>query len=213
MNYTQLYTAITDYIEAGDTAFTDNIPNFVRAAEQKIYNLVQMPAFRKNVTGSITISNKYLSVPSDFMSVHSMAVIGNDINTTYYYLINKDVSFIREAFPYPATSGRPTHYALFNEDSFILGPTPDATYSTELHYFYYPESIVTASTTWLGDNFSNVLLYGSLVEANMFVKGEADMTAYYDKQFNEALDSLKVLGDGKNRQDSYRSGQARIGVP
>lgn len=213
MNYTQLYNSITDYIEAGDTEFTDNIPNFVRSAEQKIYNLVQLPAFRKNVTGSITSGNKYLSVPSDYMAVHSLAVIGNDINTTYYYLINKDVSFIREAFPYPATSGRPTHYALFNEDAFLLGPTPDATYSTELHYFYYPESIVTASTTWLGDNFSNVLLYGSLVEANMFVKGEADMTALYDKQFNEALDSLKVLGDGKNRQDSYRSGQARIGVP
>ena len=213
MNYTQLYNSITDYIEAGDTEFTDNIPNFVRSAEQKIYNLVQLPAFRKNVTGSITSGNKYLSVPSDYMAVHSLAVIGNDVNTTYYYLINKDVSFIREAFPYPATSGRPTHYALFNEDAFLLGPTPDATYSTELHYFYYPESIVTASTTWLGDNFSNVLLYGSLVEANMFVKGEADMTALYDKQFNEALDSLKVLGDGKNRQDSYRSGQARIGVP
>ena len=213
MNYTQLYNSITDYIEAGDTEFTDNIPNFVRSAEQKIYNLVQLPAFRKNVTGSITSGNKYLSVPSDYMAVHSLAVIGNDLNTTYYYLINKDVSFIREAFPYPATSGRPTHYALFNEDAFLLGPTPDATYSTELHYFYYPESIVTASTTWLGDNFSNVLLYGSLVEANMFVKGEADMTALYDKQFNEALDSLKVLGDGKNRQDSYRSGQARIGVP
>lgn len=145
MNYTQLYTAITDYIEAGDTEFTDNIPNFVRSAEQKIYNLVQLPAFRKNVTGSITSANKYLSVPSDFMAVHSLAVIGNDVSTTYYYLINKDVSFIREAFPYPATSGRPTHYALFNEDSFILGPTPDATYSTELHYFYYPESIVPAT--------------------------------------------------------------------
>lgn len=213
MNYTQLYNAILDYIEAGDSEFIDNIPNFVKSAEQKIYNLVQLPAFRKNVTGSITSGNKYLSVPSDFMAVHSLAVIGNDVNDTYYYLLNKDVSFIREAFPYPATSGRPTHYALFNESAFILGPTPDATYDTELHYFYYPESIVTASTTWLGDNFSNVLLYGSLVEANMFVKGEADMTATYEKQFNEALDSLKVLGDGKNRQDSYRSGQARINVP
>lgn len=213
MNYTQLYNAILDYIEAGGSEFIANIPNFVKSAEQKIYNLVQLPAFRKNVTGSITSGNKYLSVPSDFMAVHSLAVIGNDVNDTYYYLLNKDVSFIREAFPYPATSGRPTHYALFNEAAFILGPTPDATYDTELHYFYYPESIVTASTTWLGDKFSNVLLYGSLVEANMFVKGEADMTATYEKQFNEALDSLKVLGDGKNRQDSYRSGQTRINVP
>lgn len=211
MTYSQLYTAIQQYIEAGDTDFLANIPNFVKAVEQKVYNTVQLPALRKNVTGATTSGNKYLGIPSDWLSTFSLAVI-DPTTGAYTYLLNKDVNYIREAFPVPATTGAPTHYAVFNNSSFILGPTPNAAYEMELHYFYYPESIVTAGTSWLGNNFDTVLLYGSLVEANMFIKGEADMTATYQKQFDEALAKLKVLADGKDRQDAYRSGQARIQV-
>ena len=204
-------TAIQQYIEASDTDFLANIPNFVKAVEQKVYNTVQLPALRKNVTGATTSGNKYLGIPSDWLSTFSLAVI-DPTTGAYTYLLNKDVNYIREAFPVPATTGAPTHYAVFDNTSFILGPTPDAAYAMELHYFYYPESIVTAGTSWLGNNFDTVLLYGSLVEANMFIKGEADMTATYQKQFDEALAKLKVLADGKDRQDAYRSGQARIQV-
>lgn len=188
-----------------------NIPNFVKATEQKVYNTVQLPALRKNVTGATTSGNKYLGIPSDWLSTFSLAAV-DPTTGAYTYLLNKDVNYIREAFPVPATTGAPTHYAVFNNSSFILGPTPNAAYEMELHYFYYPESIVTAGTSWLGNNFDTVLLYGSLVEANMFIKGEADMTATYQKQFDEALAKLKVLADGKDRQDAYRSGQARIQV-
>jgi hypothetical protein len=208
MNYTQLTTAIQDYIEASDSTFVANIPNFVQATEQKVYNSVQLPALRKNVTGTTTAGNKYLGQPSDWLATYSISVI-TTATGEQTYLLNKNVDYIREAFPYPATTGRPTHYAIFNNTTFILGPTPDAAYSTELHYFYYPQSIVTAGTSWLGDNFDTVLLYGSLVEANMFIKGEADTTAAYQKQFDEALDKLKSLAEGKDTQDSYRSGQVR----
>jgi hypothetical protein len=211
MNYSQLVTAIEDYIEASDSTFVANIPNFVKATEQKVYNTVQLPALRKNVTGATTSGNKYLGIPSDWLSTFSLAAV-DPTTGAYTYLLNKDVNYIREAFPFPATTGAPTHYAVFDNTSFILGPTPDAAYAMELHYFYYPESIVTAGTSWLGNNFDTVLLYGSLVEANMFIKGEADMTATYQKQFDEALAKLKVLADGKDRQDAYRSGQARIQV-
>ncbi len=211
MNYSQLVTAIEDYIEASDSTFVANIPNFVKATEQKVYNTVQLPALRKNVTGATTSGNKYLGIPSDWLATFSMAAI-NPSTGEYTYLLNKDVNYIRAAFPFPATTGAPTHYAVFDNSSFILGPTPDAAYSVELHYFYYPESIVTAGTSWLGDNFDTVLLYGSLVEANMFIKGEPDTTATYQKQFDEALAKLKVLSDGKDRQDAYRSGQSRIQV-
>lgn len=211
MNYATLVTAIQDYIEAADTSFVANIPNFVQTTEQKIYNLVQLPALRKNVTGSLTSGNKYLGMPTDFLSVFSLAIVNTD--GSYTYLLNKDVNFIRESFPFPATTGTPSHYAIFSDTSFIVGPTPNASYDAELHYFYYPQSIVTASTSWLGDNFDSALLYGSLVEANMYVKGEADMTAAYSAKFNEAMNSLKILGDGRNRQDSYRSGQVRVSVP
>lgn len=213
MNYTQLSTAIQDYIEAADTTFVTNIPNFVKAAEKKIYSTVQLPALRKNVTGSLTSGNQYLTTPSDFISAYSIAIISNASPAAHTYLLEKDVNFIREAFPYPATTGTPSHYALFDDSTFLIGPTPSATFTTELHYFYYPESIVTASTTWLGDNFDTVLLYGSLIEANMFIKGEADTTAAYQLQFDTAMDSLKILADGKNRQDMYRAGQAKIKVP
>jgi hypothetical protein len=217
MNYTQLTAAICDYTQNFDQDFIDNIPVFVQQAEQRIYNTVQFPSIRKNVIGSASANNKYLGCPNDFLAVYSMAVI--DGTGAYEYLLNKDVNFIRQAYPQPTDTAIPKYYALFgtqtndaNELTFILGPTPDATYSVELHYYYYPESIVTASTTWLGDNFDSVLLYGSLVEAVTFMKGEADMVALYDGKYKEALTLAKRLGDGMERQDAYRSGQYRQAV-
>jgi hypothetical protein len=219
MNYTELTAAICDYTQNFETDFVANIPVFVEQAEQRIYNTVQFPSIRKNVTGSVSSANKYLSCPSDFLSVYSMAVI--DASGNYEYLLNKDVNFIRQAYPNPTTDvGIPKYYALFgptvsgavisDELSFILGPTPDAAYSVELHYYYYPQSIVTANTSWLGDNFDTVLLYGSLVEAYTFMKGEQDMMAMYDGKYKEALALASRLGDGLERSDAYRSGQYRV---
>jgi len=220
MNYTQLTAAICDYTQNFETDFIANIPVFVKQAEQRIYNSVQFPPLRKNVTGSVTSANKYLSCPTDFLSVFSMAVI--DATGAYEYLLNKDVNFIRQAYPNPTTdTGIPKYYALFgptvsgavisDELSFLLGPTPDAAYSVELHYYYYPESISVAADgqTWLGDNFDTVLLYGSLVEAYTFMKGENDMMALYDGKYKEALALAQRLGDGLERSDAYRSGQYR----
>jgi hypothetical protein len=193
---------------------------FIKQAEQRIYNTIQFPSLRKNMTGTITANNKYLSCPEDFLSPFSLSVI--DSTGVYSYLLNKDVNFIREAYPQPTDTAIPKYYALFGptvtgstistELSLILGPTPNATYSVELHYYYYPESIVTASTTWLGDNFDSVLLYGALVEAITYMKGEADMIALYDGKYKEALALAKRLGDGLERQDAYRSGQYRQAV-
>jgi hypothetical protein len=229
MTYTELVAAIKGYCEndfpttAGSFTSTDQVNTFIKQAEQRIYNSVQFPAIRKNVTGTTTTSNKYLSSPSDFLAPYSLAVI--DGTGSYEFLLNKDVNFIRAAYPNPTATGIPKYYALFgptttndtppvitNEYSFILGPTPDAAYSVELHYYFYPESIVTASTTWLGDNFDSVLLYGSLLEAYAFMKGEPDVIATYEKRYNEALMLAKRLGDGMERQDAYRSGQVRIPV-
>ena len=217
MNYTQLSDALVAYTENTSSEFAAQIPTFVKQAEQRIYNTIQFPSLRKNVTGTAAISNKYLSCPDDFLAVYSMAVI--DATGSYEYLLNKDVNYIRQAYPIPTDTGIPKYYALFgptvngttitNELSFILGPTPDATYTIELHYYYYPESIVTASTTWLGDNFDSVLLYGSLVEAYTYMKGEQDMMALYNTKYQEALALAKRLGDGMERQDAYRSGQYR----
>jgi hypothetical protein len=186
-------------------------------AEQKIYNTVQLPALRKNVTGSTSANNKYLQCPGDFLSVFSMAVILAD--GSYEYLLDKDVNFIRQAYPTPTSTGIPRYYAIFgprsdnpNELSFILGPTPNATFGVELHYFYYPESIVTANTSWLGDNFDSVLFNGVMVEAARFMKEEADVVTMYEQQFAQSLILLKQLGDGKNRQDAYRNGQVRVKV-
>jgi len=231
VNYSQLVTAIQSYTENqfpdvyladGSTeSSTSQINRFIEQAEQRIYNMIQFPSIRKNVTGTATISNKYLSCPSDFLAVYSMAVI--DALGNYEYLLNKDVNFIRQAYPKPTDTAIPKYYALFgptttndpspvitNELSFILGPTPDAAYSIELHYYYYPQSITTATTTWLGDNFDSVLLYGSLVEAYTFMKGEQDIISLYDTKFKEALALAKRLGDGMERSDSYRSGQYRL---
>lgn len=224
MNYTQLSDAIQAYTENTEANFIAEIPVFVQQAEQRIYNSVQFPSLRKNMKGVMQSGNKYVSAPSDFLAVYSMAVVsgvtGNDLDTgTYEYLLNKDVNFIRQAYPSPNDTGLPKYYALFgpaivsntitNELTFILGPTPDAAYNIELHYYYYPESIVTANTSWLGDNFDSVLLYGSLVEAYTFMKGETDMMALYNQKYQEALGLAKRLGDGMERQDAYRSGQYR----
>jgi hypothetical protein len=218
VNYTQLSNAIQAYTENVSSDFVAQIPVFVQQAEQRIYNSVQFPTLRKNVTGYTTANNKYLQCPADFLSVYSMAAIAAD--GSYEYLLNKDVNFIRQAYPNPNTDKAiPRYYALFgprsdNEDelTFILGPTPDASYEIELHYFYYPESITVAANgqTWLGDNFDTVLLYGSLVEAYTYMKGEQDMLALYNQKYMEALQLAKRLGDGLERSDAYRSGQARL---
>jgi hypothetical protein len=219
MNYAALSAAIQAYTENTEADFVANIPVFVTQAEQRIYNSVQFPSIRKNVTGVTTLNNKYLQCPLDFLAVYSMAVI--DANGEYEYLLNKDVNFIRQAYPQPTDTGIPRYYALFgpavsgsvisDELTFILGPTPDTTYSVELHYYFYPESITVAADgrTWLGDNFDSVLLYASLVEAYTYMKGEQDMMALYNQKFMEALALAKRLGDGMERQDAYRSGQFR----
>jgi hypothetical protein len=285
MNYTDLKTAIKDYTQNYETTFIADLPVFISQAEQRIYNSVQFPSLRKNVTGILTASNKYLSCPNDYLASYSLAVYnlatptatgtaglytitvssatgialqqyvtGTGIGTGAYvvaisgttitlsvvnsgtvsgamsfqsdflYLLNKDVNFIRQAYPGPTATGVPQYYALFgpsvsgttisNELTFILGPTPDTAYYAELHYYYYPESITTASsgTTWLGDNFDSVLLYGSLVEAYTFMKGEQDMMSLYNGKYQEALALAKRLGDGLERQDAYRSGQFRQAV-
>lgn len=225
MNYSELFETIKGYVEndfpntswtasAGTGTVTltgtEQINTFIEQAEQRVFNTVQLLDLRKNVTGNCTSGNKYLSVPTDWLANFSIAVI--DASGNYEYLLNKDVNFIRQAFPNPADTGLPTHYAYFDDNSYILGPTPDASYQVELHYFYYPTSIVTAGTSWLGDNFDSVLLYGSLLEAYTFMKGEADIIAGYQKRYDDALSMLKQLGEGKNRQDMYRSGQARYPV-
>jgi hypothetical protein len=214
MNYTQLKAAIIAYTENQDAAFEAEVPVFVQQAEQRIYNSVQFPSLRKNVTGTTTTGNKYLQCPTDFLAPYSLAVI--DATGAYEYLLNKDVNFIRQAYPTPNATGLPKYYALFgprsdnaDELTFILGPTPSASYGVELHYFFYPASIVDAGTSWLGDNFDSVLLYGSLIEAYTYMKGEQDMLTLYNQKFMEALALAKRLGDGMDRQDAYRSGQFR----
>ena len=219
MNYAALVSAVSSYTE--NTFPTTDMNLFITQAEKRIYNTVQIPALRKNVTGVTTASNKYLACPDDFLSSYSLAAI-DPVTGAYTFLLNKDVNFIREAYPKPTSTGSPKFYALFGpavassvittELTFLIGPTPDAVYSMELHYYYYPESIVTASTTWLGDNYDPALLYGTLVEAYTYMKGEQDMVVLYNTKLGEALTQLKRLGDGLERQDAYRSGQARVPV-
>jgi len=285
VNYTQLKQLIQDYTQNYETTFVADIPTFVEQAEQRIYNSVQFPSLRKNVTGAITQYNQYLATPNDFLAPYSLAIyqtatttatgtsgtytitIGANTNVAlgqivtgtgipngatvtninglvitlnlaltgtvsgnvtfqgnFLYLINKDVNFIREVYGNPVAYGTPQYYALFgptvtsgaitNELSFILGPTPDLNYTAELHYYYYPVSIADTTnnpngTSWLGDNFDTVLLYGSLVEAYTFMKGETDMMTLYNQKYVEALALAKRLGDGMERQDAYRDGQFR----
>jgi hypothetical protein len=215
VNYSELQTAVEDYTE--NTFSAADFATMTELAEQRIYNSVQLPALRKNVTGTLTSGNQYLSAPTDFLSVFSLAVI--DALGNYEYLLDKDVNFIRSAFPNPNTTGTPKYYALFGPDSsnqteltLILGPTPSAGLTAELHYFYYPVSIVTAGTSWLGDNFDSVLFNAVMVEAARFMKQEPDIVAEMDKQYVQSLTLLKNLGDGKNRQDAYRNGQVRTKV-
>ena len=237
MNYTTLFSTIKSYLEndfptstwtdtagTGTTTLTgtQQINTFITQAERRIFNTVQFASIRKNVTGTATIGNKFLSCPTDFIATYSMAVI--DSSSEYHYLLNKDVSFLRESYPTATYRGMPQYYALFGPTvygttisdylSFILAPTPDVAYSIELHYFYFPESITVASNgqTWLGDNFDPVLLYGSLVEGYTFMKGDADLIAQYEKKYQEALVLAKRLGDGMERQDAYRNNQVRVPV-
>jgi hypothetical protein len=216
MNYSQLVTAVSDYCE--NTFVTADMNTFIREAEQRIYNTAQPANLRKNVTGSLTANNRFLGCPNDFLSVYSLAVYPS-IGSDYLYLLNKDVNFIREAYPNPTSTGKPKHYAIFGpqtnaitELSFIVGPTPDVSYLAELHYYYYPESIVTAGTTWLGDNFDSVLLYGTLCEAIAFMKGDPDLVKLYQDRYVQAIALYKNLADGKQRSDAYRDGQVRISV-
>ena len=233
MNYSTLFTTIKGYLENDfpDTGFTDStgsattytsaeqINTFITQAEQRIYNTVLFPALRKNVTGTTSAYNKYLNCPSDFLAVYSMAVVEG--TGAYRYMLNKDVSFLRESYPVPTDTGFPEYYALFGplstdetELTFIVAPTPDAVYTVELHYFYYPESITVANSgyTWLSENYDPVLLYGSLVEAYTFMKGEPDLIAAYEKKYQDALMMAKRLGDGMEKQDQYRSGTPRVPV-
>jgi hypothetical protein len=230
MNYSELFQQVQAYtenifpdtlVELSGSAnsslvnVTTQINTFIQQAEERIYNTVQIPSLRKNVTGNCSSTSKYLACPNDYLSTYSLAVIQED--GSYEYLLNKDVNFIRQAYPDPTATGLPRYYALFgsrlndpNELTFILGPTPDAAYGAELHYYAYPESIVTAGTSWLGDNYSPALLYGTLVESYIYMKGETDMLAAYQAKYQEALGELKRLGDGLERNDAYRAGQTSL---
>ena len=207
MNYAQLVAAIESYTE--NQFETTDIDTFIKEAEQRVYNSVQLPALRKNVTGNLTSGNKYLACPSDWLATFSLALING--NNEFTYLLDKDVNFIRASYPDTdaAYYGTPEYYAQFDQNTFILGPTPDASYNMELHYFYYPESIVAAGTSWLGDNFDTALLNGCLVEAARFMKAEQDIVTIYDKLYAQSIALLKQLGDGKQRMDAYRDGQVR----
>ena len=211
MNYAQLVTAIENYTESSVSVFVAQIRTFVQLAEERIYNAVQIPAIRRNVTGNVTTGDKYLSLPTDYLATFSLAVVDSDGNQQF--LLDKDVNFIRQAYPNPADQGIPKYYGQFAPYTFILGPTPDQNYLVELHQYYYPESIVTAGTSWIGDNFETVLLYGSLREAVIFQKGEQDMVAYYEQKYQESMALLQELGDGKERRSAYRDGQLKLPVP
>ena len=216
MTYTELCTAISDYVENTFTA--SQLALFTKEAEQRIYNSIQLPDLRKNVTGTITAANKYLECPADFLSAYALAVV-HPTSGEYTFLLNKDVNFIREAYPNPTSTGTPKYYAIFGprsnlitELTFILGPTPDVQYTTELHYFYYPPSLVDVGVTWLGENFDSALLYGAILEAYVFLKGDDSIMVQYRQRYEEAMTLLNTLATGKDRGDAYRNGQARIPV-
>jgi hypothetical protein len=211
MNYASLVTLVQQYCESTESSFVANIPTFVTLAEERIYNAVQIPAIRRNQIGTLSINNKYLTLPSDWLATFSLAVI-NPTTNAQEFLLDKDVNFIRQSYPDPDDTGLPKYYAIFDDNTFILGPTPDFNYQVEMHYYYYPPSIVTAGTSWVGDNYENVLLYGTLREAYTYLKGEQDMMAYYEQKYQEAVQQLMRLGDGLNRRDAYRSGQVRVPV-
>jgi hypothetical protein len=210
MNYATLSAKIQEYVQSTETSFVANIPTFVQLAEERIYNTVQIPAIRRNQTATLTSGNKYLTLPGDWLATFSLAVIASD--GSQEFLLDKDVNFIRQSYPSPTDTGVPQYYAIFDQNTLILGPTPASNYQVEMHYYYQPESIVTAGTSWLGDNFETVLLYGSLREAYTYLKGEADLIQNYEQKYQEAMQMLIRLGDGLNRRDAYRSGQVRVPV-
>ena len=210
MNYTELVTAIQDYTQNEETSFVSNMPNFVRQAEERLNRSIMVPELRKNVTAATTNGNWYLARPEDFLSVFSLAVV--DSSGDYSFLLDKDVNFIREAYPASSTSGLPQYYAQFDGDyggeygNFILGPTPDADYAVELHYYYDPPSIVSTGTSWYGDNAESALLYGSLIEAYTYMKGEADLIQQYTSRYSEALGQLTGV-QIRSTTDEYRDGK------
>lgn len=206
MNYTELKTNIQDICE--QTFTDDQLAMFTQQAEQLIFAMIDLPAMRKNQTGNMSLNNKYLTMPSNILYVYSLAVIDGTGN--YHYLLNKDVSFMREAYPLPTATGLPVHYGIFGQTTFILGPTPDAAYQSEIHYAEYPASIVTAGTTWLGEEFDSALLNGALVQALRFQKGEPDTVALYEKMYVQAVALLRNLGSGRLETDTYRSGVVRV---
>lgn len=205
--YTTLKETIQDYVQSTETEFVSNIDTIIKQAENRIVKSVQLPDFRVNKTGNMTSGNQYLSSPSDFLAPYSLAVD----NSGYEYLIFKDVNFIREAYPDSSSTGTPKYYAIFDDSTFIVGPTPNDNFTVEIHYFYKPVSITESGdgTSWLGTNAESVLLYGCLVEAYTFLKGEADLLQFYMTRYQEALEDLKSLGEGYNTTDSYRSGSVR----
>ena len=213
MTYTELVAQIQSYTE--DEYSTVDVNTFITQAENRIFNGVNLPDLRRNDTGVINYGNKYLNVPDDWLATYSLAAVDTTTNETTY-LLNKDVNFIRQSFPDTdvAHYGKPQYYAIFDDTTFILGPTPDKAYTAELHYFFYPESITTAASgqSWLGDNYSTALLYGSLLEANTYLMTDAEKMGMLDKRYNEAMVELLSLGEGKNTRDAYRSGQSRIPV-
>ena len=232
MNYTTLFQTIKNYCENEfpSTTFTGTdgtttvttlsntqVNTFITEAETRIYNAVNIPTLRKNVLGTVTTGNPYLSLPTDWLASYSVAII--DLSGNYNYIINKDVNFIREAYPGPTSTGLPKYYALFGTQytnnfalSYIVGPTPDQNYTVELHYFYYPQSITTAGESWVGDNYDPILLYGSLLEAVIFMKGEQDIIAMYKAKYDEAMLEFRRLCDGLERGDAYRDGQTKLNV-
>jgi hypothetical protein len=217
MNYTQLVSAIKGYCEndfpdtAGDFTSDAQIATFVQQCEERVYNAVQIPAIRRNQIGNFSPGDNYLTLPTDYLASFSMAVIMPD--GTQEFLLDKDVNFIRQSYPNPSDQGVPKYYGQFAPYTYIIGPTPDSNYNVELHYYYYPESIVTAGSSWLGYNFESVLLYGSLLEAASFMKSDPDVVTNYQNRYNEALALLKELGDGKDRRSAYRDGQLRLPIP
>jgi len=212
MTYAELQTAIKDYLQNTETNFVTDLPTIIKQAEERILKMIRLPVFRKNVQGSLTDGNQYLATPSDFMDSFSVATISSN---TYNYLIRTDVSFIREAYPTTTTKAAPKHYALFDDDTFIVGPTPDADYTAELHYFYRPASITAGAdsgTTWLSTNATNALLYGCLLEGYTYMKGEPEMMNLYNQRYQDSLGRLKVLGEGRNTTDTYKEGSFQVPV-
>jgi hypothetical protein len=207
---TNLWQMVQDYTENTESSFVSYIPTFIQTAEERIYNTIQIPALRKTATGTLTLNNQYLTLPTDWLGTFSLQLIyPSGVGT---FLLNKDAEYMREAFPDATVTGTPTHYGQFDQNTLVLGPTPDQNYTAQLSYYYYPTSIVTAGTSWLGDNVQNVLLYGALREAYLYLKGEEDLINYYEQKYQEGIALLKVLGEGKNRRDVYRSGQNRVPV-